>query len=170
MLTRASLKHDEDSGRCASRAWTMTSALPGICEPSAGSVTAAHGGTLGGHILLLELVPERNFAIGIRNQCQRRLAADPGRRARSAEVVSGRDLPEEPRASRIADWLRHCRVEPLATQPDPVLYIGRYLRPMNAVVGPRRESSAAGAGPTQLRCCATGDADRRSTASIAPSC
>ena len=27
--------------------------------------TAAHGGTLGGHILLLELVPERNFAIGI---------------------------------------------------------------------------------------------------------
>jgi CubicO group peptidase (beta-lactamase class C family) len=26
---------------------------------------AAHGGTLGGHILLLELVPERNFAIGI---------------------------------------------------------------------------------------------------------
>src|SRR4029079_6512532 len=27
--------------------------------------TAAHGGTLGGHILLLELVPERNLAIGI---------------------------------------------------------------------------------------------------------
>ena len=27
--------------------------------------TAAHGGTLGGHILLLELVPERNFAIAI---------------------------------------------------------------------------------------------------------
>ena len=27
--------------------------------------TAAHGGTLAGHILLLELVPERNFAIGI---------------------------------------------------------------------------------------------------------
>src|SRR6185436_11694701 len=26
---------------------------------------AAHGGTLGGHILLLELVPEKNFAIGI---------------------------------------------------------------------------------------------------------
>src|SRR6476619_3407062 len=27
--------------------------------------TIAHGGTLGGHILLLELVPERNFAIAI---------------------------------------------------------------------------------------------------------
>jgi CubicO group peptidase (beta-lactamase class C family) len=30
-----------------------------------GITTAAHGGTLGGHILLVELVPERNFALSI---------------------------------------------------------------------------------------------------------
>jgi hypothetical protein len=30
-----------------------------------GVTTAAHGGTLGGHILLLELVPERNMALAL---------------------------------------------------------------------------------------------------------
>ena len=63
---------------------------------------AAHGGTLSGHILLLEIVPEKNFAIGILTNCDQRLALDPGRRARSAEAVSRRDVPEElrDRASR----------------------------------------------------------------------
>jgi hypothetical protein len=31
---------------------------------------AAHGGTLGGHVLLLEIVPERGFAIGMLTNAQ----------------------------------------------------------------------------------------------------
>ena len=93
---------DAHARSCASRAPTTTSASRGICERSASIRTAAHGGTLGGHILLLELVPERNFAIAHPHQREHRLAADPGRRARGAEVVPRRDIRDEPgdRASR----------------------------------------------------------------------
>jgi hypothetical protein len=41
--------------------------------------------------LLLEIVPERGFAIAILNQLDRRLASHPGGRARDARVVSRRD-------------------------------------------------------------------------------
>jgi CubicO group peptidase (beta-lactamase class C family) len=65
--------------------------------------TAAHGGTLNGHVLLLELVPERRFAIAIlTNASNERVAARTGRRACSTAVVPRRRLPGEPgdRASR----------------------------------------------------------------------
>ncbi|MGH9383541.1 MAG: serine hydrolase domain-containing protein [Vicinamibacterales bacterium] len=95
---------------------------------------AAHGGTLGGHILLLEIVPERNFAIGILTNAQNgwRLIQDVERAALTAyhgatfapnQAISHRGLVETlPTA------------EPLATQPDLTAYVGRFLRPMNAVV------------------------------------
>jgi hypothetical protein len=89
---------------------------------------AAHGGTLAGHILLLELVPEKNFAIGILTNSTNgwRLIQDVER-----EVLrSYRRLPEELR-HRASDWSRRCRCR-VMSQPDPALYLGRHLRPMNA--------------------------------------
>jgi CubicO group peptidase (beta-lactamase class C family) len=99
-----------------------------------GIKTAAHGGTLGGHILLLELVPERNLAIGILTNANVgwRLIQDVERAALKSyagasfamnQAISHRGLVETLPA-----------VEPLAAQPDPAPYIGRYVRPMNAVV------------------------------------
>jgi CubicO group peptidase (beta-lactamase class C family) len=95
--------------------------------------TAAHGGTLGGHILLLELVPERNFAIGILTNASNgwRLIQDVEREALRSyhgatfaknQAIAHRGLVETlPTA------------EPLATQPDLSAYVGRYERPMNTV-------------------------------------
>ncbi len=102
---------------------------------------AAHGGTLAGHILLLEIVPERNFAIAILTNARNgwRLIQDIERAALQSyhgatfakdQAIAHRGLVETlPTAA------------PLATQPDPAEYVGRYLRPSNAVVvradGPR---------------------------------
>jgi CubicO group peptidase (beta-lactamase class C family) len=96
--------------------------------------TAAHGGTLAGHILLLELVPERNFAIAILTNANNgwRLIQDVEREALRSytgavfatnQAIAHRGLVETLPA-----------VEPLATQPDAAPYVGRYMRPMNAVV------------------------------------
>ena len=96
--------------------------------------TAAHGGTLAGHILLLEFVPERDFAIAILTNSQNgwRLIQDVERAALKSyhgatfatnQAISHRGLVETLPA-----------VEPLAPQPDPAPYLGRYIRPMNAVV------------------------------------
>ena len=54
----------------------------------AGVRVAGQGGTAGGHILVLSIVPERNFAHLDPDQLQQRLAIDPGRRARGAARVS----------------------------------------------------------------------------------
>lgn len=96
--------------------------------------TAAHGGTLAGHILLLELVPERNFAIAILTNANNgwRLIQDVERAALKGytgaafatnQAIAHRGLVETLPA-----------VEPLKTQPDPTPYVGRYIRPMNAVL------------------------------------
>jgi CubicO group peptidase (beta-lactamase class C family) len=95
--------------------------------------SAAHGGTLAGHVLLLELVPERDFAIGILTNSNAgwRLIQDVERAALTAyhgatlatnQAIAHRGLVETLPS-----------VTPLATQPDPAPYVGRYLRPMNAV-------------------------------------
>ena len=100
-----------------------------------GSVrTAAHGGTLAGHILLLELVPERNVAIAILTNANNgwRLIQDVERAALQSyagatyaknQAIAHRGLVETLPA-----------VEPLAKQPDLAPYVGRYVRPMNAVI------------------------------------
>jgi CubicO group peptidase (beta-lactamase class C family) len=96
--------------------------------------TAAHGGTLAGHILLLELVPERNFAIAILTNASNgwRLIQDVERAALESyhgamfstnQAIAHRGLVETLPAA-----------VPLPAQPDPAPYVGRYLRPMNAVV------------------------------------
>ena len=96
--------------------------------------TAAHGGTFAGHILLLELVPETHFAIAILTNAGNgwRLIQDVERAALKAyqgatfrmnQAISHRGLNETLPS-----------VTPLAAQPGVTPYVGRYVRPMNAVV------------------------------------
>jgi len=96
--------------------------------------TASHGGTLGGHILLLEIVPEHNFAVAILTNASAgwRLIQDVERAALKTyldatfatnQAIAHRGLVETLPA-----------VQPLATQPDPAPYPGRYIRPTNAVI------------------------------------
>jgi CubicO group peptidase (beta-lactamase class C family) len=99
-----------------------------------GLTTASHGGTLSGHILLLEIVPERNFAIAILTNANTgwRVIQDVEREALKTyldvsyapnQAIAHRGLVET------LPW-----VQPLATQPDPAPYVGTYLRPNNSVV------------------------------------
>jgi CubicO group peptidase (beta-lactamase class C family) len=94
---------------------------------------AAHGGTLT-HILLLEIVPERNFAIGILTNANTgwRLIQDVERAAlktyHNATFAKNQAIAHRGLVETLPN------VEPLAAQPDHAPYIGRYLRPMNAVV------------------------------------
>ena len=95
--------------------------------------TAAHGGTFAGHILLLELVPERNFAIAILTNAGSgwRLIQDVERAAlreyfgaqfSSNQAIGHRGLNETlPSASA------------LPQQPNLPPYAGVYERPMNTV-------------------------------------
>jgi CubicO group peptidase (beta-lactamase class C family) len=96
--------------------------------------TAAHGGTLAGHILLLELVPERNFAIGILTNANNgwRLIEDVERAALESYMGATFGVNQAIAHRGLVETLP--RVEPLAQQPDLTPYVGRYLRPMNAVV------------------------------------
>jgi hypothetical protein len=95
--------------------------------------TAAHGGTFSGHILLLELVPEKNFAIAILTNSGNgwRLIQDVEREALRSyhgasfamnQAIGHRGLNETLPA-----------VTPLVKQPDAAPYIGTYERPMNTV-------------------------------------
>ena len=134
VLTRATLDemkktqlrkqgYDEDMGL----AWHLRTV--------GGVRTAAHGGTFSGHILLLELVPEKNFALAILTNAGTgwRLIQDVEREALRAyhgasfapnQAIGHRGLNETlPTAT------------PLATQPALTAFIGQYERPMNTVDG-----------------------------------
>jgi CubicO group peptidase (beta-lactamase class C family) len=121
--------------------------------------TAAHGGTLNGHVLLLELVPERRFAIAILTNASNgwRLVQDVERAAlqsylgvefRENQAIAHRGLVET-----------LPRVEPLAAQPALAAYFGQYVRPMVRVtVGDdggrlsiRQEPTSGNAPPTTMR-------------------
>ena len=91
--------------------------------------TFSHGGTLSGHILLLEIVPERNFAIAILTNSSSgwRLIQDVEREALRSyldatyatnQAIAHRGLVETLPA-----------VQSLARQPDFAPYVGTYLRP-----------------------------------------
>ena len=94
---------------------------------------AGQGGTAGGHILVLSIVPERNFAIGILTNAQNgwRLIQDVEREALRTYhgIVYGKNQAIAHRG--LVETLPN--VEPLAAQPDLKPYVGRYQRPMNAV-------------------------------------
>ena len=94
---------------------------------------AAHGGTLSGHILLLEIVPEKNFAIGILTNSINgwRLIQDVEREV--LKQYHGATFPKNYAIAHRGLVETLPNVEPLAKQPDLAQYVGRYLRPQNAV-------------------------------------
>ena len=94
---------------------------------------AAHGGTLAGHILLIELVPEKNFAIGILTNSRDgwRLIQDVEREA--LKQYHGATFPKNYGIAHRGLVETMPNVEPLAIQPDPAPYLGRYLRPTNSI-------------------------------------
>lgn len=95
--------------------------------------TFAHGGTLGGHILLLELVPERNFAIAILTNANAgwRLIQDVEREALKSYVGASYAMNQGIAHRGLLETLPF--VEPLSTQPDLAQYAGSYARPNNTV-------------------------------------
>jgi CubicO group peptidase (beta-lactamase class C family) len=94
---------------------------------------AAHGGTLSGHILLLELVPEKNFAIGILTNAISgwKLIQDVEREV--LKQYHGAAFPKNYAIAHRGLVETLPNVEALAHQPELAPYVGRYLRPMNAV-------------------------------------
>jgi CubicO group peptidase (beta-lactamase class C family) len=96
--------------------------------------TFSHGGTLGGHILLLEIVPERNFTIAILTNANTgwRLIQDVEREALKS-YLGATYAPNQAIAHRgMVETLPS--VQPLASQPDPAPYLGTYARPNNSYV------------------------------------
>ena len=96
--------------------------------------TLGHGGTLGGHVLLLELVPERNFAIAILTNASSgwRLIQDVEREALKS-YAGASYAPNQAIAHRgLVETLPS--VQPLAPQPDAAPYLGTYARPNTSYV------------------------------------
>ena len=96
--------------------------------------TASHGGTLGGHILLLEIVPERNFAIAILTNSSAgwRLIQDVEREALKSYLGATYAMNQAIAHRGLVETLP--AVQPLVQQPDPAPYVGTYARPSNTVV------------------------------------
>jgi CubicO group peptidase (beta-lactamase class C family) len=96
--------------------------------------TFGHGGTLSGHILLLELVPERNFAIAILTNANVgwRLIQDVEREALKSYLGASYALNQGIAHRGLVETLPS--VQPLARQPDLAPYVGTYARPSNTVV------------------------------------
>jgi CubicO group peptidase (beta-lactamase class C family) len=96
--------------------------------------TAGHGGTLGGHILLLEIVPERNFAIAILTNASTgwRLIQDVEREALKSYLGATYALNQAIAHRGLVETLPS--FQPLAQQPDPASYVGTFARPSNTVV------------------------------------
>ncbi len=96
--------------------------------------TYGHGGTLGGHVLLLEIVPERNFAIAILTNAITgwRVIQDVERDALKSYVGATYSLNQAIAHRGLVETLPS--VQPLTPQPDPAPYLGSYARPNNSYV------------------------------------
>ena len=100
-----------------------------------GSVrTFGHGGTLGGHILLLEIVPERNFAIAILTNASTgwRLIQDVEREALTSYL--GATYSENQAIAHRGLVETIPSFKPLESQPDLTQYLGTYRRANNSYV------------------------------------
>jgi CubicO group peptidase (beta-lactamase class C family) len=96
--------------------------------------TASHGGTLGGHILLLEIAPERNFAIAILTNSSAgwRVIQDVEREALKSYLGATYALNQAISHRGLVETLPS--VQPLARQPELQQYVGTYARPSNSVI------------------------------------
>jgi CubicO group peptidase (beta-lactamase class C family) len=95
--------------------------------------TFSHGGTLGGHILLLEIVPERNFAIAILTNSSAgwRLIQDVEREALRSYLGATYAVNQAIAHRGLVETLPS--VQP-GTQPDLAPYLGTYRRPNSSYV------------------------------------
>lgn len=127
VLTRASLQQMQ-TPRLRKNATDEDMGLGWHLRKVGGVLTAAHGGTLG-HCLLVELVPDRHFALAILTNHTDgwRLVQDVERAALQvlenltidpAQTIGHRGVNETMPDAPI-----------MATQPDPAPYIGLYQRP-----------------------------------------
>lgn len=93
--------------------------------------TLSHGGTLAGHILLLEIVPERQFAIAILTNSNTgwRLIQEVERGALKSYLGATYTMNQAIAHRGLLETLP--AVEPLAQQPDVAPYLGTYVRPSN---------------------------------------
>ena len=96
--------------------------------------TFGHGGTLGGHTLLLELVPERNFAMAILTNANTgwRVIQDVEREALKLYLGATYGLNQAIAHRGLVETLPAAAL--LTTQPDPAPYLGTYARPSNSYV------------------------------------
>lgn len=108
-----------------------------------GVQTCAHGGTLNGHCLLIELVPARNlaFAILTNHTDGWQLVQDVERailkRYEGLALEAG-----QPIAHRGVNEAMTGHAMPLATQPNLAQYVGAYSRPPNGNVNVRDNAGA----------------------------
>ena len=133
MLTRASL--DGMRAAQAHKQGTDDDIGIGWHIRQAGPVrTFSHGGTLAGHILLLEIAPERDFAIAILTNANTgwRLIQDVERQALKSYLGAEYSASQAIAHRGLVETLPS--PAPLATQPDPAAYLGTYVRPSNAYV------------------------------------
>ena len=96
--------------------------------------TASHGGTLAGHILLLEIAPERNFAIGILTNSNAgwRVIQEVEREALKSYLGATYAQNQAIAHRGLVETLPSVR--PLEKQPELTQYVGTYARPNNSVV------------------------------------
>lgn len=96
--------------------------------------TASHGGTLAGHNLLLEIAPDRQFAIAILTNSNAgwRLIQDVEREALKSYLGATYAMNQGIAHRGVLETLP--AVTPLATQPNFAPYVGTYARPTNTVV------------------------------------
>jgi CubicO group peptidase (beta-lactamase class C family) len=96
--------------------------------------TFGHGGTLGGHVLLLEIVPERNFAIAILTNANSgwRLIQDVEREALKSYLAATYSVNQAIAHRGLVETIPS--FTPLESQPDLMPYIGTYRRPNNSYV------------------------------------
>lgn len=96
--------------------------------------TFSHGGTLAGHILLLEIVPERDFAIAILTNSNAgwRVIQDVEREALRSFLGATYAVNQGIAHRGLVETLPS--VQPLTRQPDHSQYIGTYARPNSSYV------------------------------------
>src|SRR5262245_11752686 len=95
--------------------------------------TFGHGGTLAGHILLLDIVPERDFAIAILTNANTgwRVIQDVEREALKSYLGATYVLNQAIAHRGLVETLPS--YQPLAQQPDPAPYVGTFARPTHTV-------------------------------------
>jgi CubicO group peptidase (beta-lactamase class C family) len=133
VMTRESLERMR-VGQAAKQATDDSIGIGWHMRRMGGIRTFSHGGTLGGHILLLEIVPERDFAVAILTNSSGgwRLIQEVEREALRSYLGATYALNQGIAHRGLVETLPS--VEPLARQPDPAPYVGTYARPNNTVV------------------------------------